>query len=929
MGRGGRNETLPSGVSNSPSSSPKETVEADNVPDSPPGSSPLKSTEARNVKRKTLSRGEKAKRQSEDLKNEPVSQKSPENTVGSDPIQKNGPESTRNSHTGESETATRPSQADVLLSTHEPEKAEPEKARDAERVAPPAAEDKPQDGRAKAPAGPKRPGVLREPCRAISDQGEQARTGVSPTPEATHKADGQPIGQVFGPSATIDAPARVDATREKFLPSEDVPAARRPHDDESREKPTLLDTAPAPPETWGGATWEASSNAPQVQVPTVAKGCIVCVRIRPESVQEVASGGNICVFTQTEESQSPSLIVTGNRDQRYKFHYDYVFDQDASQEKVYSAACLPLVDKLLSGYSASVIAYGQTGAGKSYTMIGETGADGFQRALTDPTTKGVTPRIIDAIFQRIQALASNDADVVFSLRASLMEIYNETVRDLLTPSRDNLNIRESAHASTIITDATEVPISSMKEALGVVQAGFANRALGTTLSNEKSSRSHAIFQLTVRRDSMRDCTTKMSQLFLVDLAGSERVAKADSSGERLREAQNINRSLLALGNVISAVPSGGGSKKHIPYRESKLTRLLQHSFGGNSFTVVLLCCSPHSFNVRETLSTLRFGDRAAHLRNKPQSVETLSPDLLQKRLIEAQTELRFSQARLRACVTQNARQLEALKMLQKYLPPDARLTQDDAVLLEKALAGYDFLESSSPQPPRAVSPKQGISRPKSKPTMPPAQSWKSQPHNRWPSVSPVTKFDSQSPSLLKDPTRGIRPQSQPRAAAAWPANEPNFRVKACPPTRQHPPSLSLHEGGERHENEATGQENLGSPERELTGVCRPLVPRAGVVPPRTGLRGQAVAHEPATASTPEAKPQTPPAQQPGPSSQSAPSSPSKNGGTADHTAARTAGADPEPDGAAEKSLRAEAPQHHPSHDNGKFPPPRLLTALHC
>ncbi|KYK68882.1 putative kinesin [Toxoplasma gondii TgCatPRC2] len=449
----------------------------------------------------------------------------------------------------------------------------------------------------------------------------------------------------------------------------------------------------------------------------VAKGCVVCVRVRPESIQEISSGGTICVSTKQTGDGSATLLLTGLRDHQYSFRYDFVFDQDATQENVYCSTCLPLVDKLLAGYSASVIAYGQTGAGKSYTMIGDCSSEDFHSNLTDPTTRGVIPRILEALVRRTETLSQQNSDTAFSIRGSLIEIYNETVRDLLAPGRDNLVIRESTPA-TVITDATEVPISCPAQALEVIKAGFANRALGTTLSNDKSSRSHAVLQITIQRDSILDCTTKSSQLFLVDLAGSERVSKADTAGDRLRETQNINRSLLALGNVISAVPPTGGSRKHIPYRESKLTRLLQHSLGGNAFTVVLLCCSPHSFNVRETLSTLRFGDRAAHIHNKPQATETLSPMLLQKRLVESQTQLRFSQARLRACVTQSARRIEAIKMLQKYIPEGVQLSDEDTALLRKAIEDCAVLNSFVDSAASAASPKKLVSAPKSKPRVP-------------------------------------------------------------------------------------------------------------------------------------------------------------------------------------------------------------------
>ncbi|PFH34710.1 putative kinesin [Besnoitia besnoiti] len=417
---------------------------------------------------------------------------------------------------------------------------------------------------------------------------------------------------------------------------------------------------------------------------------------------------------------------------------------DATQESVFCSSCLPLVDKLLAGYSASVIAYGQTGAGKSYTMVGDRCMEDFHRGLKDAATRGMIPRIIESLLRRTETLSRQNSGTVFSIRGSLIEIYNESVRDLLTPGRNSLQIRESSHPGTVITDAVEVPLSSVADVLDVIQTGFANRALGTTLSNEKSSRSHAIFQITLRQDSIAECTTKSSQLLLVDLAGSERVSKANTTGERLREAQNINRSLLALGNVINALPPTAGSPKHVPYRESKLTRLLQQSLGGNSFTVILLCCSPHSFNIRETLSTLRFGSRAAHVQNKPQSMEALSPGLLQRRLVESQTELRFSQARLRAYVTQNARQLEAIKMLQRHIPEDTRLSPDDTALLQTALDGCSIVNGLLKSPPPATCPTKTVAPSQYTRMTPPLHPRKLPPATR---VPPVTSIRDLSSSL--------------------------------------------------------------------------------------------------------------------------------------------------------------------------------------
>ncbi|CAE7868778.1 kif3 [Symbiodinium sp. KB8] len=195
-----------------------------------------------------------------------------------------------------------------------------------------------------------------------------------------------------------------------------------------------------------------------------------------------------------------------------------------------------------------------------------------------------------------------------------VEIYCERVRDLLCPEKDNLRIREEKGKGIWLEDVTEAYAASPSELYDLLAEGNANRAVGATKMNADSSRSHSVVILSLTKKDLTTEETRKSQLFLVDLAGSEMVNKTGASGQTLQEAKMINKSLSALGNVIRALTEG---KPHVPYRDSKLTRLLQDSLGGNAKTSLIITCSPSTFNAVETLSTIRFGQRAKAIKNKP------------------------------------------------------------------------------------------------------------------------------------------------------------------------------------------------------------------------------------------------------------------------------------------------------------------------
>ncbi len=299
---------------------------------------------------------------------------------------------------------------------------------------------------------------------------------------------------------------------------------------------------------------------------------------------------------------------------------------NSRQRDVFDFSIRPTVDDILNGYNGTVFAYGQTGAGKSYTMMG---AD-----IDDEEAKGIIPRIVEQIFASIMASPGN---IEYTVRVSYMEIYMERIRDLLAPQNDNLPVHEEKSRGVYVKGLLEIYVSSVQEVYEVMRRGGMARAVAATNMNQESSRSHSIFVITITQKNVETGSAKSGQLFLVDLAGSEKVGKTGASGQTLEEAKKINKSLSALGMVINALTDGKST--HIPYRDSKLTRILQESLGGNSRTTLIINCSPSSYNDQETLSTLRFGVRAKAIKNKAKINAELSPAELKALLKKAQSQV--------------------------------------------------------------------------------------------------------------------------------------------------------------------------------------------------------------------------------------------------------------------------------------------------
>ncbi|XP_071950999.1 chromosome-associated kinesin KIF4A-like [Antedon mediterranea] len=331
----------------------------------------------------------------------------------------------------------------------------------------------------------------------------------------------------------------------------------------------------------------------------------VALRSRPLVPKEIGEGCQECLqFIHSNEQ-----VVLGNNK---AFTYDFVFSKDTEQEEVYTKAVKPLVDGIFKGYNATVLAYGQTGSGKTHSMGSGYSAS---QAPTDPS-RGVIPRVITSLFDGVN---QNDS-IEYTLRVSYLEIHNEDIHDLLNLStkKENIAIRESVEGGIHIAGLKEITVQCADDMYKCLEQGSVGRTTASTAMNSTSSRSHAIFTIHIDNKSKDESDGGWHAKFhLVDLAGSERVKKTHAEGDRFREGVNINRGLLALGNVISALGDENGRKGHVPYRNAKLTRLLQDSLGGNSQTLMIACVSPADSNMEETLNTLRYADRARRITNKP------------------------------------------------------------------------------------------------------------------------------------------------------------------------------------------------------------------------------------------------------------------------------------------------------------------------
>ncbi|KAM9664494.1 kinesin heavy chain [Trichechus inunguis] len=318
----------------------------------------------------------------------------------------------------------------------------------------------------------------------------------------------------------------------------------------------------------------------------------VMCRFRPLNEAEILRGDKFIPKFKGDET-----VVIGGK----PYVFDRVLPPNTTQEQVYNACAKQIVKDVLEGYNGTIFAYGQTSSGKTHTMEGK---------LHDPQLMGIIPRIAHDIFDHIYSM---DENLEFHIKVSYFEIYLDKIRDLLDVSKTNLAVHEDKNRVPYVKGCTERFVSSPEEVMDVIDEGKANRHVAVTNMNEHSSRSHSIFLINIKQENVETEKKLSGKLYLVDLAGSEKVSKTGAEGAVLDEAKNINKSLSALGNVISALAEG--TKTHVPYRDSKMTRILQDSLGGNCRTTIVICCSPSVFNEAETKSTLMFGQRAKTIKN--------------------------------------------------------------------------------------------------------------------------------------------------------------------------------------------------------------------------------------------------------------------------------------------------------------------------
>lgn len=346
----------------------------------------------------------------------------------------------------------------------------------------------------------------------------------------------------------------------------------------------------------------------------------VSVRVRPLNSREKAAVAG--AKTSWSVTSSSITQVFGEKPvPANSFSFDHVFEPHVPNSQVYSALAEPVVKSATEGINGVIFAYGQTAAGKTYTMLGTS---------EDP---GVTRRSIAAVFDTISKAKNRQ----FLLRASYIEIYNEVIRDLLVPGNDNLKIHEDVVTKRVFVDCMEEVVSSPDQVMHIIEKGETTRAVGETNMNDRSSRSHTIFSLKIESremstgeadgaESVEDdgVAVLASTLSLVDLAGSERASFTKAQGLRLVEGGHINKSLLTLGTVINKLSSGEQrSSAHIPYRDSKLTRLLQPALGGNARTAIVCAVTPAVLHMEETMSTLKFASRAKKVTNSAKANEFL------------------------------------------------------------------------------------------------------------------------------------------------------------------------------------------------------------------------------------------------------------------------------------------------------------------
>ncbi|KAI4376005.1 hypothetical protein MLD38_013807 [Melastoma candidum] len=370
----------------------------------------------------------------------------------------------------------------------------------------------------------------------------------------------------------------------------------------------------------------------------------VVVRVRPLNSREKNAHG---YYRCLKQESSQSITWIGQPEARFTF--DHIACESVDQEVLFRRVGLPMVENCLSGYNSCMFAYGQTGSGKTYTMLGEM----EDMELQPGQHQGMTPRIFEFLFARIQAEEESrrDEKLKYNCKCSFLEIYNEQITDLLDPSSTNLSLREDVKQGVYVENLSEFEVQSVGDILRLLIQGSLSRKVAATSMNRESSRSHSVFTCVIecRWEKDSSANLRFARLNLVDLAGSERQKTSGAEGDRLKEAASINKSLSSLGHVIMVlVDVANGKPRHVPYRDSRLTFLLQDSLGGNSKTIIIANVSPSVGSSAETLNTLKFAQRAKLIQNNAVVNEDATGDV-----IALQNQIRLLKEELAALRRQN------------------------------------------------------------------------------------------------------------------------------------------------------------------------------------------------------------------------------------------------------------------------------------
>ncbi|KAF5461953.1 hypothetical protein F2P56_018011 [Juglans regia] len=346
----------------------------------------------------------------------------------------------------------------------------------------------------------------------------------------------------------------------------------------------------------------------------------VGVRVRPTVPSELSNGA----YWKVEENRISLHKVHGTPISGLSYAFDHVCDGSCTNARAYELLTKEIVHAAVEGFNGTAFAYGQTSSGKTFTMSG---------SETDP---GIIHRAVKDVFAKIQLISDRE----FLIRVSYMEIYNEEINDLFAVENQKLQIHENLERGIFVAGLREEIVNNTEQVLKLIRSGEVNRHFGETNMNVRSSRSHTIFRMVIESkakdtnlsgDYSSSDAIRVSVLNLVDLAGSERIAKTGASGVRLKEGKHINKSLMVLGNVINKLSDCAKQRGHIPYRNSKLTRILQPALGGNAKTSIICTIAPEEVHIEETKGTLQFASRAKRITNCVQVNEILTDAALLKR----------------------------------------------------------------------------------------------------------------------------------------------------------------------------------------------------------------------------------------------------------------------------------------------------------